>query len=228
MPLPVPPKGTGPRCVWAPQVWWGDADSVLRLTHWQQRHDQEGRPRITHVCNTASNAAIVRHQDRVPGVQYLDLQMLDVPGISRNGCNSYFWPNTERDLRKAVAFVEEAVHDGGIVLINCWAGQNRSGSVILTWLLTHKVPETGESLGLTLEEAIEHMKVVQPRALSNNCLQKCVLAMLGFIDDRPETEDGCISTDMSFLRDPWADLFFGSCKFSWAQTFASCIVRTAK
>jgi len=225
MPFPVLPRGTGPRCVWAPQVWWGDADSVLRLKHWQQRRDEEELPRITHVCNTAANAVMVRQQDRVPGVQYLDLQMLDVPGISRKGS---FWPNTERDLRKAVAFVEEAVRNGGIVLINCWAGQNRSGSVSLTWLLTHKVSETGDSLGLTPKEAIEHMKAVQPHALSNNCLKKCVLEMLGFDGDGTETEDGCDGAETSPARDLLEGLFSGTCKFSWARTVASCIVRKAK
>jgi len=212
MPLPVAIKGSGPRCVWAPQVWWGDADALQRLTHWQQQRDEEGLPRITHVCNTAASVVRVDQQDRVPGVQYLDLRMLDVPDITRK---DYFWSNTECNLRKAVAFVEEAVHDGGIVLINCWAGQNRSGSVVLTWLLTHKVPETGASLGLTPDEAIAHMKAVNPRALSNTCLKKCVLAMLGFIDDAAETDVGCNSTNAYFVEDSWEHLF-------------SCLMRTAK
>mmetsp|Transcript_86929 Transcript_86929/g.172566 ORF Transcript_86929/g.172566 Transcript_86929/m.172566 type:complete len:222 (-) Transcript_86929:62-727(-) len=207
-----PPEGTGPKCAWGPQVWWGDADSVIRLAHWQQRRDLEGLPRITHVCNTAAKTARVPYQDRVPGVQYLDLQMFDLFSITRR---SSLWPHIERDLRRAVAFVEEAVRDGGIVLINCWAGQNRSGSVILTWLLTHKVPETGASLGLTPDEAIAHMKAVNPRALSNNCLKKCVLAMLGFIDDAAETDVGCNSTNAYFVEDSWEHLF-------------SCLMRTAK
>eukprot|EP00419_Tripos_fusus_P003509 CAMPEP_0172670616 /NCGR_PEP_ID=MMETSP1074-20121228/10406_1 /TAXON_ID=2916 /ORGANISM="Ceratium fusus, Strain PA161109" /LENGTH=239 /DNA_ID=CAMNT_0013487549 /DNA_START=63 /DNA_END=782 /DNA_ORIENTATION=+ len=232
-----PPEGTGPKCAWGPQVWWGDADSVIRLAHWQQRRDLEGLPRITHVCNTAAKTARVPYQDRVPGVQYLDLQMFDLFSITRR---SSLWPHIERDLRRAVAFVEEAVRDGGIVLINCWAGQNRSGSVILTWLLTHKVPETGESLGLTPEEAVEHLKSVQPRSLSNHCLEKCVLAMLGFIDDDATgTEIGCNSCSM---EDPWEHVFSKSCtssksskcmssksskssKHGWANTLAICLVR---
>jgi hypothetical protein len=151
--------------------------------------------------------------------------MLDVPGISRK---SYFWPNYERELHKAMSFVEEAVRDGGIVLINCWAGQNRSGSVILMWLLTHKVPETGGCLGLTPEQAIEHMKAVQPHALSNNCLRKCVLAMLGFIDDGTDTEADGNSAQSSFAGDPWEELFSGSFKSGWAWKLASCVARTAE
>mmetsp|Transcript_103034 Transcript_103034/g.322169 ORF Transcript_103034/g.322169 Transcript_103034/m.322169 type:complete len:128 (+) Transcript_103034:82-465(+) len=89
--------------------------------------------------------------------------------------------------------MEEAVAEGGVVLVNCWAGQNRSGAVLLAWLLTHRDPDTGAALGFTPQGATDHLRSIEPAALNNESLQRCVVEML---------EDGTATTGCVQLLEP--------------------------
>ncbi|CAE8734493.1 unnamed protein product [Polarella glacialis] len=166
-------SGQGPIPVWPPSVWWGDADSVRRLGHWQQQREAEGLPRITHVCNTAANAVPLPVEQRVEQVSYLDLEMLDAPDMQPG---TGLWACSIRDLRFAVTFVEAAVASGGVVLVNCFAGHNRSGATLLAWLLLHR-DASGSSLGFTPEGALRHLRSMEPHALNNERLKDCALAV---------------------------------------------------
>merc|ERR1740129_870671 len=101
--------------------------------------------------------------------------MLDVPGITRR---HVLWPRMEQDIRRALAFVEEAIGSGGVVLVNCQMGCNRSGVVVLAWLLTHREPETGEPLGFTPASATDALLAIQPLALNNAAMKNCVIEMV--------------------------------------------------
>eukprot|EP00928_Gymnodinium_smaydae_P002642 TRINITY_DN10943_c0_g1_i9.p1 TRINITY_DN10943_c0_g1~~TRINITY_DN10943_c0_g1_i9.p1 ORF type:complete len:140 (+),score=28.02 TRINITY_DN10943_c0_g1_i9:46-420(+) len=96
-----------PRAVWPPQVWWGDADSLLRLRHWQRKRSVEvsskGLPEITHACNLAASAVRLEEAQRLDDVTYLELEMLDAPHMEPG---TGLWSESSRFLRKAVAFVE--------------------------------------------------------------------------------------------------------------------------
>eukprot|EP00929_Paragymnodinium_shiwhaense_P115757 TRINITY_DN8482_c0_g2_i2.p2 TRINITY_DN8482_c0_g2~~TRINITY_DN8482_c0_g2_i2.p2 ORF type:complete len:223 (-),score=44.58 TRINITY_DN8482_c0_g2_i2:177-845(-) len=160
-----PPEALRP--VWAPHIWWGNAASVERLAHWQQRRKEEGLPLITHVCNTAANAVHVPLEERVDGVEYLDLEMLDAPNMLPTG---EYWHINKPQLEKALSFVEDAFAKGGIVLVNCQMGQNRSGAVLLAWMLTHKCTKTEKPLDFTVPGAQEYLRFIKPGALNNNSL----------------------------------------------------------
>lgn len=162
-----------PRPVWPPSLWWGDRDSVQGLDRWQKLRELKGLARITHVCNLAAqpNAVPIPLDDRVEGVSYLDLEMLDAPDMEEGWG---LWARSERDLRIAVGFVDKVVSDGGVVLVNCYAGQNRSGAVLLAWLLTHRT-SSGAGLGFTEAGALSHLRAIEPQVLNNKKLELCAL-----------------------------------------------------
>ncbi|KAK3249719.1 hypothetical protein CYMTET_40865 [Cymbomonas tetramitiformis] len=72
--------------------------------------------------------------------------------------------NPEADLAvhfaACFAFINEAIEGGGKVLIHCFAGKSRSATVLLAWIMKHKL--------MPLDEAIAHVKglrsVVSPNA----------------------------------------------------------------
>lgn len=167
----------GPRPVWPPSVWWGDADSVQRLHYWQQRRKAEDLPPITHVCNVAANGVPLQAEERHEDVTYMDIRMLDVRGDEPG---TTIWTRNERDLRAAVDFIEETVQSKGIVLVNCHMGQNRSGAVLLAWLLTHRTgPNQDSTLGFNPERAMRHLRQIEPEAVNNDSLRRLAMEVAG-------------------------------------------------
>eukprot|EP00928_Gymnodinium_smaydae_P002638 TRINITY_DN10943_c0_g1_i4.p1 TRINITY_DN10943_c0_g1~~TRINITY_DN10943_c0_g1_i4.p1 ORF type:complete len:241 (+),score=45.31 TRINITY_DN10943_c0_g1_i4:46-723(+) len=185
-----------PRAVWPPQVWWGDADSLLRLRHWQRKRSVEGLPEITHACNLAASAVRLEEAQRLDDVTYLELEMLDAPHMEPG---TGLWSESSRFLRKAVAFVDRAVVAGGVVLVNCWAGQNRSGAVLLAWLLMHRRPASGDPLGFTKVGALELLRGIDSAALNNQKLKDCaynVVDDVGCIASLPAAADSSWQLDL--------------------------------
>lgn len=159
---------------------------MLRLDFWQRFREKEGLPRITHVCNTAANAVPVPPEQNLDGVTFLNLEMLDAP-FPMLSPGSELWQHTLRDIRAAVDFVSEAYDSGGAVLVNCYAGQNRSGAVLLAWMLTH------ESMGFTPFYAKDHLRRVEPECLNNVWLERCALEVAGITDH--DTVDADLALD---------------------------------
>merc|ERR1711991_1218817 len=62
-------------------------------------------------------------------------------------------------LDDAVAFIEEAVQQGGTVLCHCRHGQSRSASVLVAWMV--------RSRGYTVNDSLEMLKRCRPRVSPN-------------------------------------------------------------
>ena len=71
----------------------------------------------------------------------------------------------KRAVGRAVAFISAALGDGGCVLVNCQAGQNRSGAVLLAWLLMHQ-------RGFSASGATAHLRSIKDGALTNGSLKR--------------------------------------------------------
>eukprot|EP00439_Symbiodinium_sp_Y106_P061293 s3962_g9.t1 len=165
--------GDGPLPVWPPSVWWSDADGARRLQHWQEKRSLSGLPLFTHVCNAAAQAVPLTLDERVADVSYLDLDMRDEEGMTPG---TGTWLCARRDLHRAVTFVEAAIASGGTVLVNCFAGMNRSGAILLAWLLLHRESD-GTCLGFTADGAASHLRSLEPFALNNQSLLECALSL---------------------------------------------------
>ena len=120
--------------VYGSNLYWGDRDIALHAM-----------PPLTHVINLASRTGVtIPSEARVPGVKYLDLSMLDnkmqrapenesSPVDAPEKC----WVMNADQARVAIFRLKEAMDmPGSHVLVNCQAGINRSGCVILAHLLT--------------------------------------------------------------------------------------------
>ncbi|CAE7556503.1 unnamed protein product [Symbiodinium pilosum] len=132
-----------------------------------------GLPKFTHLCNAASQAVPLTLDERAEDVAYLDLEMRDEEGM-QPGTGTWRW--TCQSLLRAVAFVDSAVLSGGTVLVNCFAGMNRSGAILLSWLLMHR-NDGKKSLGFTAEGATSYLRSLEPFALNNQSLLECALAV---------------------------------------------------
>jgi protein tyrosine phosphatase (PTP) superfamily phosphohydrolase (DUF442 family) len=64
------------------------------------------------------------------------------------------------ELPDALEFIDEALEDGGKVLVHCHAGVSRSTAVILAYMCS--------SMGLSLDEALEVLKLDHPCAMPND------------------------------------------------------------
>ncbi|OLP89686.1 hypothetical protein AK812_SmicGene28819 [Symbiodinium microadriaticum] len=166
-------RGDGPLPVWPPSVWWSDAHGARRLQHWQEKRSLSGLPRFTHLCNAAAQAVPLTLDERAADVSYLDLDMRDEEGMTPG---TGTWLCARRDLHRAVAFVDAAVASGGTVLVNCFAGMNRSGAILLAWLLLHRESD-GTCLGFTPDGAAAHLRSLEPFALNNQSLLDCALSL---------------------------------------------------
>jgi hypothetical protein len=160
-------------------VWWGDADAVERLPFWQDKRIATDVPATTHVCNCASTAVCAQQHE---SVHYLNLPMLDV-GPPLMTPEKPLWQETADRLREAVEFVEAACSAGGTVLVNCYAGQNRSGAVLLAWLLMHR---GSCDLGSSPEAAFGHLKSIEREAVVNASLRRCAFEVAGATDAAEE------------------------------------------
>jgi len=77
--------------------------------------------------------------------------------------------NVIPSLKQASKFIENALDNGGVVLVHCFAGMSRSTSIILFFLM--------KNYNLTLEKALLHLKKIHPPTSPNdnyiNQLRSC-------------------------------------------------------
>ena len=195
-------------------VWWGNEETVRNLRTNQRAVGIE----ITHVVNTVGaqgNAVALSPDERLPDVEYIDLNMVDEAGMtddevvkegsmvwltevpgrpeledsiaiikSVNGdvygvethkvrerldvtgrCVLNMWQANKRAVARAVAFIHAALGEGGCVLVNCQAGQNRSGAVLFAWLLIHQ-------RGFSMSGATAYLRSIKEGALANGSLKR--------------------------------------------------------
>ena len=61
-----------------------------------------------------------------------------------------------RDIDAIVNFINNQLANNGKVLVHCWAGRGRTGTVLACYLVTQ---------GMTAKEAIEHIRVKRPGSI---------------------------------------------------------------
>ncbi|XP_057421881.1 dual specificity protein phosphatase 1-like isoform X2 [Lotus japonicus] len=68
--------------------------------------------------------------------------------------------NLKKYFHKCFDFINEAKSQGGAVLVHCYAGRSRSVTIIVAYLM--------KTLGMSLSEALKHVKSKRPQAAPNS------------------------------------------------------------
>jgi len=71
------------------------------------------------------------------------------------------WANISPAFVDTAAFIQNAVRNGGRVLVHCNAGRSRSVSLVVAWMLLHVPGVT------TVEQALALIRAHRPEALPN-------------------------------------------------------------
>jgi hypothetical protein len=169
-PVPVRKEGEG-------ELLWGGAFSALHPP-----------PGTTHVCNVAAGALSFEGKDGelLPrgarracgadddasevGVVVAQWDMWDDPSMRPS---DLVWARQKEHLLEAAQWVHDMLGEGNCVLVNCRAGQNRSGAVLLVWLQRHG------SEPCTAEGALQWLQKLVPGALNNRALAACACEAAG-------------------------------------------------
>jgi hypothetical protein len=101
---------------------------------------------ITHIVNCAKEVPDYFKGDF--NFQYLHLMLDDVPD-----------ENITRIFKVSAQFIGQALDNGGVVLVHCWAGVSRSVTVVIYYLVT--------TLGISVKEALEGIRKRRPIANPN-------------------------------------------------------------
>jgi Dual specificity phosphatase, catalytic domain len=101
---------------------------------------------ITHIVNCAKEVPDYFKGDF--NFQYLHLMLNDVPD-----------ENISRIFNVSAQFIGEALDNGGVVLVHCWAGVSRSVTVVIYYLVT--------TLGISGNQALEGIRKQRPIANPN-------------------------------------------------------------
>lgn len=101
---------------------------------------------ITHIVNCAKEVPDYFKGDF--NFQYLHLMLNDVPD-----------ENISRIFNVSAQFIGEALGNGGVVLVHCWAGVSRSVTVVIYYLVT--------TLGISVNQALEGIRKRRPIANPN-------------------------------------------------------------
>ncbi|CAK8563552.1 unnamed protein product [Lathyrus sativus] len=120
---------------------------------------------VTHVLTVAGKIAPAHPGDFV-------YKVIDVADKEYTNLTQYFDGCFE--------FIDEAKKNGGCVLVHCYAGRSRSVTIIVAYLMKYR--------GMSLSEALQHVKNKRPKAAPNR----------GFIRQLEEFEkslqgENCIS-----------------------------------
>ncbi|QDZ25544.1 dual specificity phosphatase [Chloropicon primus] len=99
---------------------------------------------VTHVVNCSPVCHHVCHKE----YEYLLVSVYDKST-----------DNIEDEFVKSNAFIRSALDQGGAVFVHCYAGQSRSVTLVVAWLI-----ETG----FTLEEALAKVRKARPSARPNS------------------------------------------------------------
>nr|AFK39190.1 unknown [Medicago truncatula] len=67
--------------------------------------------------------------------------------------------NLKQHFEECFDFIDEAKSNGGSVLVHCYAGRSRSVTIIVAYLM--------KSRGMSLSEALQHVKCKRPQATPN-------------------------------------------------------------
>jgi hypothetical protein len=92
---------------------------------------------ITHIVNCAKEVPDYFKGDF--NFQYLHLMLNDSPD-----------ENITRIFKVSAKFIRDALDNGGVVLVHCWAGVSRSVTVVIYYLVT--------TLGISVKEALDGIR----------------------------------------------------------------------
>ena len=160
------------------ELLWGGAFSALHPP-----------PGTTHVCNVAAGALSFEGKDgellprgarracgaddddaSEAGAVVAQWDMWDDPSMRPS---DLVWVRQKEHLLEAAQWVHGMLGEGNCVLINCRAGQNRSGAVLLVWALRHG------SEPCTADGALQWLQKLVPGALNNRALAACACEAAG-------------------------------------------------
>ena len=80
---------------------------------------------------------------------------------------------TPENIRFAIDCIEEAVHNGGRILVHCHAGISRSTSMVLAFFMHN---------GFSWDEALEIVRRARPQAWPHPAIERSIKKFFGTID----------------------------------------------
>ncbi|KAI5415965.1 dual specificity protein phosphatase 1 [Lathyrus oleraceus] len=99
---------------------------------------------VTHILTVAGKIAPAHPGDFV-------YKVIDVADKEDTNLTQYF--------NDCFEFIDEAKKNGGYVLVHCYAGRSRSVTIIVAYLMKYR--------GMSLSEALQHVKNKRPKAAPN-------------------------------------------------------------
>ncbi|XP_004508378.1 dual specificity protein phosphatase 1 isoform X2 [Cicer arietinum] len=99
---------------------------------------------VTHILTVAGKLVPVHPADFV-------YKIIDVADREDTNIKQYF--------NECFDFIDEAKRNGGSVLVHCFAGRSRSVTIIVAYLM--------KTCGMSLSEALQHVKDRRPQAAPN-------------------------------------------------------------
>mmetsp|Transcript_39231 Transcript_39231/g.66878 ORF Transcript_39231/g.66878 Transcript_39231/m.66878 type:complete len:210 (+) Transcript_39231:278-907(+) len=130
-----------------------DDSSVVRLQH-TGAHVILNERLFLGPANSATNEAAVTSDDISHIINVTkEISLQQFSGVKVCHFECYDSPQQHLPFKEAVAFIDQCWDEGGTCLVHCNAGQSRSASIILYYLM---------SKGFTLKESYDYVKKRKP------------------------------------------------------------------
>lgn len=114
-----------------------------------QEARSQGITAIVSLTEAPLPIAVLREAD----MRYLHLPVVD------------FTPPALEQIEEFVRFVDSVREEGGAVLVHCFAGQGRTGTLLAAYLVKN---------GLTAKEAISRVREIRPGSIENKSQERMV------------------------------------------------------
>jgi protein-tyrosine phosphatase len=138
-----------------------ETGSVLK---WGCKEDAMSPPKsTTHIINVAHTMGVtLRNKHKRTHIKYFEFAMVD---DSHMRSNDVLCKEMATISKHAVLSISNAMNTNNAeILVNCFAGRNRSAAVIIAYLMQE------DTWTKTLGESIHYLKNKKPGSVENKCL----------------------------------------------------------